>query len=70
MSESSEEKVQPTGTCAICGDQYHRFGNNPEPMLRCEERVCDECNDSLVIPARMGAKVNITTYDNKIIRIV
>jgi hypothetical protein len=41
------------GICAICGNYYTHFGNNPEPIKRFEERVCDSCNGTFVIPERM-----------------
>ncbi len=57
--------LQETGTCAICGNNYGHYGNNPEPLLPYERRVCDDCNAFVVIPARLGTKVTIHTYDGK-----
>jgi hypothetical protein len=42
-----------TGTCSLCGGPYDHFGNNPEPLKDVEERCCDNCNTSKVIPARL-----------------
>jgi hypothetical protein len=42
------------GTCAMCGTTYDRYGNNPDPLGDHEARVCTECNERFVIPARMG----------------
>jgi hypothetical protein len=42
------------GDCAICGQRYTHFGNNPEPILKLQKRVCDQCNSMFVIPVRMG----------------
>jgi len=40
--------------CVFCGADYGRFGNNPAPVVS-EGRCCDECNATLVIPARLEA---------------
>ena len=61
---SSEELVEdkPTEydfTCCICGKGSNGFGNNPETVgalkYSLEDKCCDECNDTVVIPARLGA---------------
>ncbi len=41
--------------CAICGNEINNeFGNNPWPVRTNEEdRCCDECNTSFVIPYRI-----------------
>jgi hypothetical protein len=42
------------GQCAICGNEYTRWGNNPQPFLKkFEQRVCDRCNGYYVIPERV-----------------
>lgn len=40
--------------CSICKREYEGWGNNPAPFA-CDrgERCCDDCNDRLVVPARM-----------------
>jgi hypothetical protein len=39
--------------CSICDDVIEdEFGNNAEPIN--SGRCCDDCNWSLVIPARVG----------------
>lgn len=46
-------------TCSICGKRFKGFGNNPAPVTNGEnDRCCDVCNESIVIPARMKAAVN------------
>lgn len=44
--------------CALCGNDYTKahwaHGNNPEPILPSNRRVCDDCNSFYVIPARLG----------------
>lgn len=40
--------------CPLCGEEYEGYGNNPDP-LKVEGRVCDFCNLSQVIPARIKA---------------
>ena len=37
--------------CAICGKPYGKYGNNGMPVT--DGRVCDYCNDTEVIPARL-----------------
>ena len=41
--------------CAICGKEMNNeFGNNPWPVRTNEEdRCCDECNMSFVLPYRI-----------------
>lgn len=42
--------------CCICGEEFEGFGNNPYPLVKEEgARCCDECNDAVVIPARIEA---------------
>ena len=39
-------------TCSLCGDTFIGMGNNPEPLAEFEDRCCDDCNWTKVIPAR------------------
>lgn len=40
--------------CCICGDTFEGFGNNPWPIVYDEKaRCCDDCNATVVIPARL-----------------
>ena len=43
--------------CCICGKEFDGYGNNPYPVVgdifSGDERCCDECNDTIVIPARI-----------------
>lgn len=41
--------------CCLCGNEFIGFGNNPEPLMENsdENRCCDECNESKVIPERL-----------------
>src|SRR4051794_15190580 len=53
--------------CVLCGGPLEPWptppgeiprgwGNNPEPLAKYDDgRACDECNQTRVIPARMGA---------------
>jgi len=49
------------GHCAMCGAHLNGawgadvLGHNPEPLGDFDARVCDACNASFVIPARLGA---------------
>lgn len=47
-------EFEKEGTCSLCGGQYIRWGNNPDPLLPFEKRCCDECNNNKVIPARLA----------------
>lgn len=40
--------------CCLCGAHWIGWGNNPDPLLhKPNERCCDFCNQSKVIPARL-----------------
>ena len=40
--------------CCICGKRFKGYGNNPEPVKPFEEGVCcDECNETVVMTARI-----------------
>lgn len=42
------------GKCALCGLPYDEFGHNPQPVLPgYEQRVCEWCNDHVVIAIRL-----------------
>lgn len=46
-----------TYICCLCGKEKEGFGNNPYPLCKendFESRCCDDCNISLVIPARIA----------------
>ena len=53
--------------CAICGGDAGKYGNNPDPILDWQDRVCNTCNDEIIIPARMGRKYRITTCDGRVL---
>ena len=38
--------------CSICRKKYVGFGNNAEPVNN--KRCCNECNNAVVIPIRLG----------------
>ena len=42
-------------TCPICDKKFNGWGNNPAP-LNIDDKVCDDCNMSVIIPVRMGHK--------------
>ena len=44
---TKEEK----NVCCICGEEYEGYGNNPWPVK--EGRCCNDCNNNVVIPARI-----------------
>lgn len=46
--------IKEIGLCALCEGPYEHYGNNPQPALpRQEQRVCDMCNATIVIPLRL-----------------
>lgn len=45
--------------CCICHCKFHGWGNNPWPVKDGEnDRCCDICNESKVIPARLAMMYN------------
>lgn len=54
-----------TMKCAICGNEAGKYGNNPEPLLHHDERVCDDCNALHIIPIRLGMGQTITLADGR-----
>lgn len=42
--------------CVLCGGKYEGFGHNPRPLS--EGRCCDDCNETRVIPERLGEASN------------
>lgn len=43
-----------TNICCICGETFTGYGNNPYPVVKDKNaRCCDDCNISVVIPARL-----------------
>ncbi len=59
--------------CAICGKDAGFWGNNPDPVLPISRdgktQVCDHCNSTVVIPARLGCKFEITTYKGEVVKV-
>lgn len=43
-----EEKT----VCCICGKEFEGWGNDPWP-IKLEGECCDDCNCTVVIPARL-----------------
>lgn len=43
--------------CSLCGEPFSGMGNNPEPLAEFEQRCCDVCNETKVIPARIARMV-------------
>ena len=45
--------------CCICGQEFTGLGNNPYPVNSDEDaRCCGICNDTVVVPARIGELAN------------
>ena len=46
--------VNSVWKCCLCGEYFTGWGNNPWPLGKTEDdRCCDYCNESKVIPARI-----------------
>jgi hypothetical protein len=43
--------TKETKVCSICQQPYSGYGNNAWPVN--DGRCCDDCNSSIVIPARL-----------------
>ena len=42
--------------CCFCGKTFNDWGNNPYPACKDENaRCCDDCNNEVVLPARILA---------------
>ena len=37
--------------CCLCNKEYEGYGNDAQPLK--EGKCCDECNEKLVIPAKI-----------------
>jgi hypothetical protein len=48
MPDMNKEK-----TCCICGKKFTGWGNDPCPVKQ-EGVCCDECNNSVVLAARLA----------------
>jgi hypothetical protein len=42
---------KPVRICCICGNGYDEYGHNADPVKKA--RCCNNCNDTVVIPARI-----------------
>ena len=51
--ETKKKAIKPI--CCLCGNECeNEWGNNPWPLSKKpEDRCCDVCNDTKVIPARL-----------------
>lgn len=50
--QPDKDTVEFIKTCCICGKDFTGYGNNPDPV-KTDGKCCDECNLTVVIPARM-----------------
>jgi len=41
-------------TCCLCGSEEVGYGHNPAPLAGDQNRACDSCNATKVIPARLA----------------
>lgn len=63
--EEFVQQVEEIILCCLCGDKIEvqisgwKYGHNPSPLGKNEnDRCCDSCNDSEVIPARLKLMFN------------
>ena len=50
------KKNKNTFKCSICGKICQGYGNNPWPVSKnANDRCCDSCNDTKVIPMRIAS---------------
>jgi len=54
FAKVKEDLANPFENCCFCGEKIEGYGNNPRPV-KCEGHCCDDCNLSVVIPARFHA---------------
>lgn len=59
MGNDVEVKEMGKPVCCFCGKECeNEWGNNPWPVNKDEEaRCCNECNMSVVVPARLAQAV-------------
>lgn len=52
--------------CSICGNEFTGWGNSPWPIKSdIEARCCDDCNEEIVIPARIEKLVKNKDGESK-----
>lgn len=49
--EDLDESTKRDNKCVICGKEIEGYGNNAEPVKK--GKCCDECNRTVVLPARI-----------------
>lgn len=60
-----DDDYAETGTCCLCGGEYTHWGNNPYPLSENpNDRCCDVCNATKVIPARIMQMIERKESDN------
>lgn len=54
MTDEKGNGKRKTWRCSLCNKVCTGFGHNPEPLDLFENRCCDECNTTQVIPYRIA----------------
>ena len=57
MSTPLQQAMRPPAVvyhCYFCGHLFRGYGNNPAPVRSESLRCCDNCNATVVIPARLA----------------
>lgn len=45
--------------CVVCKELFHGYGNNAWPIVY-KKLCCDECNEQVVLPARLEVMKDIS----------
>ena len=65
-NQGDEEEITDENTCCFCGAPLDDMGCNPDPAdTRPGKRCCGECNEKIVIPARMYIRELIGEVTNE-----
>lgn len=54
MTDEQGDGKRKKWRCCLCNKLTTGFGNNPEPLDLFENRCCDDCNRTQVVPYRLG----------------
>jgi hypothetical protein len=50
-------------TCCLCEDEFKGYGHNPAPLGSADDRCCDSCNYTNVIPTRNAIQKAIADFE-------
>lgn len=61
-SQTETDSFSKKHICSICGKEFVGFGNHPWPVIETGEPCCDDCNRSVVLPARWEKYLQSNKY--------